>query len=109
MMTKKYGVGIIGAGWVSGEYVKAFRDHPLTEVVGMYNKTPGKATNVMKSLGVEGREFETLDEFFKDDRINIVVSCTHPDVRADHCVRAAETGRHIVIEKPVGMNLDDTH
>ena len=41
-MAKKYGVGILGAGWVAGEYVKAFRDHPLTEVVGVYNRTPGK-------------------------------------------------------------------
>ncbi len=107
-MSKKYGVGIIGAGWVSGEYVKVFRDHPLTEVVGMYNKTPGKASRVMESLGVEGHEFERLDQLFNDDRINIIVSCTHPDVRAEHCVRAAETGRHIVIEKPVGLKLEDT-
>jgi predicted dehydrogenase len=108
MSNKKYGVGIIGAGWVSGEYVKAFRDHPLTEVVGIYNKTPGKPTQVMQTHGVEGREYESLDEFFNDDRINIVVSCTHPDVRAEHSIRAAETGRHIVLEKPVGVSLEDT-
>ena len=28
----KYGVGMLGAGWVAGEYVKVFRDHPLTEL-----------------------------------------------------------------------------
>lgn len=108
MSDAKYGVGIIGAGWVSGEYVKAFRDHPLTEVVGMYNRTPEKPTQVMQMHGVEGTEYPTVDALFDDDRINIIVSCTHPDVRAEHCVRAAETGRHIVIEKPVGMSLDDT-
>lgn len=108
MSNKKYGVGIIGAGWVSGEYVKAFRDHPLTEVIGLYNKTPGKPTQVMQAHGVNGKEYETIDDFFNDDRINIVVSCTHPDVRREHCVRAAETGRHVVIEKPVGMNLQET-
>ena len=43
-MSKKYGVAILGAGWVAGEYVKAFRDHPLTEITGIYNQTPGKAT-----------------------------------------------------------------
>lgn len=107
-MSKKYGVGIIGAGWVSGEYVKVFRDHPLTEVVGIYNKTPGKAGRVLAAHGVDGREYETLDQLFDDDRIKIIVSCTHPDVRADHCVRAAETGRHIVIEKPVGLSRADT-
>ena len=108
MSNAKYGVGIIGAGWVSGEYVKCFRDHPLTEVIGMYNRTPKKATGVMEMHGVEGTEYETVDDLFNDDRINIIVSCTHPDVRREHCVRAAETGRHIVIEKPVGMSLDDT-
>jgi predicted dehydrogenase len=104
----KYGVGIIGAGWVAGEYVKVFRDHPLTEVVGVYNRTPGKASALLRTHGVEAREYASLDELFDDERIGIIASCTHPDTRREHCVRAAETGRHIVIEKPVGLNLADT-
>lgn len=99
----KYGVGIIGAGWVAGEYVKVFRDHPLTDLVGIYNTTPGKATRLMESHGVSAREYGSLDELFDDERIGIIVSATHPDVRAEHCVRAAETGRHVVIEKPIGL------
>src|SRR5262245_2113749 len=108
MSNKKYGVGILGAGWVSGEYVKAFRDQPLTAVVGIYSRTPGKPSQVLQTHGVAGKEYGSIDEFFNDDRINIVVSCTHPDVRAEHCIRAAQTGRHIVIEKPVGTSLEDT-
>ena len=103
-MTKKYGVGIIGAGWVSGEYVKAFRDHPLTHVVGIYNKTPGKATNVMKTHGVDGQEFKSVDELLDDKRINIVVHCAHADSRADYISRAALSGRHVVIEKPISTS-----
>ena len=99
----KYGVGIIGAGWVAGEYVKVFRDHPLTELVGIYNRTPGKATRLMKEHQVEAKEYASVDELFDDEHIHIIASCTHPDVRAEHCVRAAETGRHIVIEKPIGL------
>jgi predicted dehydrogenase len=99
----QYGVGIIGAGWVAGEYVKAFRDHPRTELVGIYNRTPGKATSLLQAHGVEAKEYATVDELFADRRVEIVVSCTHADVRAEHCVRAAETGRHIVIEKPIGV------
>ena len=49
-----------------------------------------------------------MDELLADDRVQIVVSCTHPDVRREHCVRAAEAGRHIVIEKPIGLNAEDT-
>jgi len=102
----KYGVGILGAGWVAGEYVKAFRDHPLTEVVGIYNRTPGKATRLLETHGVQAREYASDDELFDDERIQIVVSCTSPDARVEHVVRAAETGRHVVIEKPVALSMD---
>ena len=103
-----YGVGLLGAGWVAGEYLKAFRDHPLTEVVGIYNRTPGKATRLLQAHGVPGQEYATLDDFLADDRIQVVVSCTQPDVRAEQCVAAARTGRHLVIEKPVGIAREQT-
>ena len=102
----KYGVGILGAGWVAGEYVKAFRDHPQTEIVGIYNRTQGKATRLMETHGVTAREYASDDELFEDERVQIVVSCTPPDARPDHAIRAAETGRHIVIEKPIALSMD---
>jgi UDP-N-acetyl-2-amino-2-deoxyglucuronate dehydrogenase len=108
MNSNKYGVGLVGAGWVAGEYVKAFRDHPLTEIVGIYNRTPGKASRLMQAHGVEGKEYDSLEAFLRDDRIQIVVSCTHPNVRAEHCVPAAASGRHLVIEKPVGLSRQET-
>src|SRR6185295_14414666 len=103
-----YGVGIIGAGWVAGEYVKIFANHPQAELVGVYNRTPGKATALLESLGAGAREYASLDELFDDERVQIIASCTHPDTRREHCVRAAETGRHIVVEKPIGVTLADS-
>lgn len=102
----RYGAAIIGAGWVAGEYVKVFRDHPQTDLVGIYNRTPGKATRLMESHGVEAQEYETIDQLFDDERVNIIASCTPPDVRPDHVVRAAESGRHVVIEKPVALDRE---
>src|SRR5207302_4638437 len=103
-VAKKYGVAILGAGWVAGEYVKAFRDHPLTEVVGVYNRTPEKAGRLMKQHGVDAREYKTEDELFDDDRVKIVASCTPPDVRPAQLERAAKSGRHVVIEKPIALD-----
>src|SRR3989442_11003291 len=92
-MAKTYGVGILGPGWVAGEYVKAFRDHPLTEVAGVYNRTPGKAGRLMRSLGVEGREYASEDELFDDDRVQVVASCTPPDVRPRQVERDRKSTR----------------
>ncbi len=107
-MTKKYGVGIVGAGWVAGEYVKAFRDHPLTYVVGMYSKTPDKATALMRTHGVDGKEFKSFEEMLDDKRINIIAHCAHADTRPDMISRAALSGRHVVIEKPVSVTPEGT-
>ena len=41
-MSAKYGVGLIGAGWVAGEYVKVFRNHPLTLVSGKFLRIVNK-------------------------------------------------------------------
>jgi len=102
-----YGVAIIGAGWVSGEYVKAFRDHPQTNLLGVYNRTPGKASSLLATHGVEAKEYSSVDELFDDDGVQIIASCTPPDARPEHLVRAAETGRHVVIEKPVALDREN--
>jgi UDP-N-acetyl-2-amino-2-deoxyglucuronate dehydrogenase len=102
-MDNQYGVAIIGAGWVAGEYVKAFRDHPQTDLIGVFNRTPGKASKLLESHGVEALEYGSIDDLFNDDRVQVIASCTPPDVRPEHIVRAAESGRHVVIEKPVAL------
>jgi len=104
-MTGTHGAALIGAGWVSGEYVKAFRDHPEVELKGIFTRTPAKAEALLREHGVEARIYATEDELFDDDEVSIVASTTSPDVRARHIIRAAESGRHVVIEKPVGLDM----
>ena len=100
-----FGVAILGAGESAGEYVKAFRDHPATEIVGLYSPTPGAGARLLEQHGVQGRAYARDGELFDDERVQIVVSATPPDVRPEHAIRAAETGRHLVIEKPVALDL----
>lgn len=96
-------VAIIGAGWVAGEYIKAFAQDGRTEVVGVYNRTRERAQTLMDSYGLGGTAYSSLDELLDDERIGIVVSCTTPDVRPRHVCEAARSGRHVVIEKPVAL------
>jgi UDP-N-acetyl-2-amino-2-deoxyglucuronate dehydrogenase len=102
-----YGVGIIGAGLVAGEYVAAFRDHPSTNVIGVYSRRPGTATRLLERHGVEAVEYPTEEALLDDSRVRIVVSCTPPDARPDHVIRAAASGRHVVIEKPVALSMEE--
>jgi predicted dehydrogenase len=74
----------------------------------MYNKTPEKATRLMKTHGVDGKEFSSVDALLDDKRIDIVVHCAHADTRAEYISRAALSGRHVVIEKPASTSPEGT-
>ncbi len=64
-----YGVGIIGAGWVAGEYVKVFRDDPRTQLRrDLQRGRPGKAAALLRTHGVEAKEYGSVDELFDDER-----------------------------------------
>ena len=102
-------MGVLGAGESAGEYVKAFRDHPGAEIVGIYSRTPGSGRRLLEVHHVAAHEYSSDEQLFNDDRVQIVVSATPPDARPDHVVRAAETGRHIVIEKPLALDMESVH
>lgn len=101
------GVGMIGAGWVGAEYVRAVRDTPGVELVGVYNRTPGKASALLAEQGVQAHEYATVDELFDDERVQVVISATPPDVRPEHVIRAARSGRHVIAEKPLALTAEE--
>ena len=44
---------------------------------------------------------------FEDDSIKAVYVCTQHDSHADLCIRSAQAGKHILVEKPLALNLSD--
>lgn len=100
-------VAIIGAGWIAGKYIEALRGNPRTTIAGIRSRTAGRGAALLAEHGVEAREYRSDDELFADDQVDVVISCTPPDARREHVVRAAETGRHVIIEKPLGLGPQD--
>ena len=58
----KYGVGIIGAGWVAGEHIRAFRDHPDTEVVAIAARDKDRANACAAAQGVHCAALNSWEE-----------------------------------------------
>ena len=40
---KELGVGIVGTGWVSDEYIRSFSMNPHTRIAGICSREEGKA------------------------------------------------------------------
>ncbi len=103
---EKMGVGIIGTGWVSGEYIRAFQANPHTEVLGMVSRDRARAKAKAEAFQAQHCcAYDRLEEMLADPNIHIVAICTPHHLHVPQGIAAAKAGKHLVIEKPVALDL----
>jgi len=107
MSEKTYDVGIVGAGWVSGEHIKAFQKNPHSRVAAITSRTEEKARAKAKEHNLRCNTYSDYDKMLEKESLDIVVVCTPHHLHADQTVKAVEAGKHVLIEKPMAINLED--
>ena len=107
---KKYGVMIVGTGWVSGEHIRAFEMTGTAQVTAIVSRSKEKGEAKVREYGLEGRctVYTDYAQGLKDPNVDIVVICTPNDMHCEQTIMAAEAGKHILIEKPVALSWEDT-
>lgn len=101
------GVGVVGAGWVSGEHIKAFEENPHTKVVAITSRRETSARQRMEEHNLSCNLYTDYNKMLEQDDIDIITICTPNHLHAEETIQAAEAGKHILIEKPVALNLED--
>jgi len=104
---KTYGVGIFGIGWVAGEHIKAYVQNPNMKVVALASRHRTSAQSAKAKLGLDCDVLDTYDELVKREDIDIIDICSPNVLHAEEAIAAAEAGKHVVIEKPIGMNFKE--
>src|SRR5512138_485371 len=102
------GVGIVGIGWVAIEHLKAFLANPHTRVALLCSRDPDRARRRLKDAGVDvtGAHFtRRYQDLLEWDEIDIVSIATPNHLHAAQAVAAADAGKHILLEKPTGLDL----
>ena len=94
--------GLIGTGfWARTVHGPGVRDHPGSELAGVWGRDPDRADAASVALGV--RRYAELDTMLDD--VDAVAIAVPPDVQARLAVRAAGHGCHLLLEKPVALDL----
>jgi predicted dehydrogenase len=101
-------VGIVGTGWVSGEYIQAFTANPYCQVTAICGTSLEKAQAKGAEYALTAVDcFDDYAVFLRDADIDIVVIVTPNYLHAQQTIAAADAGKHIVIEKPLATNWED--
>jgi predicted dehydrogenase len=96
--------GMVGTGyWADEVHAAGVASHPDAQLVGVWGRDPQKASRVAARHDAEA--FAEVDDLL--DAVDAVVFAVPPQVQADIAVRAAEAGKHLLLEKPVATSLEE--
>jgi predicted dehydrogenase len=108
------GIGVIGFGWMGNVHARAYarvRHHfpdlgVVPELVLVADDVPGRALAAATQFGFAGAVQDWRD-LLTDPRVH-AVSVTAPNwLHREIGTAVAESGRHLWIEKPVGLSAED--
>jgi predicted dehydrogenase len=95
--------GVLGTGyWAAETHAAGIAGHAGAELVGVWGRDPAKAEALGRRFGVRG--YGDLDALL--EVVDAVAIAVPPDVQADLAVRAAAAGRHLLLDKPLALSLE---
>lgn len=99
-------LGIIGCGVLGMQHAEALHRNPKARLVAFCNRSSGKAERACAKFGGEYHATDAR-RLFEDERLDAVVIATHHDSHAPLCIAAARHGKHMLVEKPLALTVDE--
>lgn len=97
-------IGLIGSGFVSAIHHEALRQVAGAEVVAVASPTPGNAERFAAERGIPHHHTDYRAILDRKD-VNLVVLGLPNDLHCEAAVLAAQAGKHVVVEKPMALNV----
>jgi predicted dehydrogenase len=95
-------VGVLGTGyWARVVHATALASHPAAELAGIWGRDLAKAKALGAEFDVAG--YDDLDVLL--DQCDAVAISLPPDVQVPLAERAAAAGKHLLLEKPIALDL----
>ncbi|MET7332720.1 Gfo/Idh/MocA family oxidoreductase [Nonomuraea sp. NPDC005650] len=99
------GVALVGAGNISGQYLRNLTTFPDVRVLGLADIDTERAAAVAAEHGVPMSG--TLATVLAVPEVEIVVNLTVPSAHAAVALEALRAGKHVYGEKPLAMSVDE--
>lgn len=95
-------VGLIGTGyWARSVHAAGVQHHPDADLVGVWGRDAGKSAELAAEFGT--RSYADVDALFGE--VDALTFAVPPEAQCDLAVRAAEAGKHLLLEKPIATSV----
>jgi predicted dehydrogenase len=96
--------GLVGTGyWAKTTHAPALASTPGAELTAVWGRDPAAAAALAATCGATAHQ--DIDVFLAS--VDAVAFAVPPHVQAPLAIRAAQAGKHLLLEKPVAISVDD--
>lgn len=96
---------IVGCGHIAKKHAEAIRNTENSRLVAVCDTVPENMFFYEENYGAQ--PFTDLEKMLERPEIDIVCVCTPSGLHAPLTVKAANAGKHVIVEKPIALTIAD--
>lgn len=104
-MSERLNLGVIGLGRAFTLMLPTFASHPLIAMVAASDPRPDARARFAEEFGA--KVYEDAAALCADPKVQAVYIASPHQFHVDHLKLAAAHGKHVLIEKPMALTVDD--
>jgi predicted dehydrogenase len=104
----KLGVGVCGIGWCASQHIAAFERNRDAKVTWLCGRDADRTQANLAKYGLalpDARITTSYDQLLASPDVDIISIATPNHLHAEQAVAAAQAGKHILLEKPTGLDV----
>src|SRR5580698_5626335 len=98
-------IGLVGAGYISEFHARAIQRVPNARIVGIADVVDFRARALAGRFGIP-KVFPNMEALI-DEGVDVIHILTPPDTHAQLAIAALRKGCHVLVEKPLAMNVEE--
>lgn len=96
---------IVGCGHIARKHAEAIQNTAGAQLVAVCDTVEERMQPYVEEYRVTA--YSSLEELLKATDIDVVTICTPSGYHRDIAVQAAHAGKHVVVEKPIALTIED--
>ena len=100
-----YGFGILGCGMIANIHASVIRELTCGQLRGVADKDPSVAKEFARQHGTSA--YADYESMLSDPDIDVICVCTPSCFHVPNTLQALESGKHVVLEKPMAFCTAD--
>jgi len=104
---KTLNIGVIGLGTIGQKHCQALAQIERVKIVALADVNESVLSKTAEDFG--GTPYQDFNELLRHPGLDAVVVATPDHLHREPCFAAAETGKHILVEKPIATTIKDAN